>query len=80
MKPTLPDAVRVIVPGETSTVITADGTAHAVQIDENGRRVIWIQAAQARMILNSSYHTCLRWKEANPRLAEALGPLPRNQR
>jgi hypothetical protein len=76
---TQPDLVCVAVPGETSTVITADGTAHAVQIDENGRRAIWIQAEQARMMLNSGHHTCLLWREANPRLADVLGLLPRNQ-
>ena len=65
--------IKVYVPGETSTVITADGTEHAVQTDENGRRAIWIQAEQARMMLNSGHHTCLLWREANPRLVDVLG-------
>ena len=32
---TQPDLVCVAVPGETSTVITADGTAHAVHFDDD---------------------------------------------
>jgi hypothetical protein len=73
------DLVCVAVPGDCSTVITADGTAHAVQIDENRRRIIWIHAEQATSMLNSGHHSCVPWREANPRLAEVLGP-PRHQK
>jgi hypothetical protein len=65
--------VCVVVPIDSSVITTPDGEPHLVQIDQQGRRVVWISAEHARVLLNSGLPCSLPWKEANMQLAANLG-------
>jgi hypothetical protein len=71
--------VRLYLP-EASTashVITPDGCAHLVKVDETGRRFInQIEVEHARLMLNSGLPSSLELKAANMQLAAALGRPP----
>src|SRR6266478_3110307 len=72
-----PDLVKMFIAGEVSTVVTPDGVAHLAEIDEAGRRFIWIKSAFARLMLNSGLPCSLPLKAANIALSETLGPMPK---
>jgi hypothetical protein len=71
------NTVCVVVPGEMPTVITADGKAHEVTVDELGRRTVHIQPDDARRLINSGLPCCMPWLEANGGLAQTIGPPPK---
>ena len=70
--------VRVRVPGDATTLIGPSGDVVIVKVDEAGR---WAEmlADDARLIINSGLADCIPWRELNPTLIEALGPLPRQR-
>jgi hypothetical protein len=65
--------VCVVVPNDSSVITTPDGEPHLVEIDPQGRRVVWISADHTRALLNSGLPCSLPWKEANMQLAANLG-------
>jgi hypothetical protein len=69
--------VLVNVPNETSVVTDASGEPHYVEIDQAGRRVVWLPVATARAMLNSGLPCSLEWKSVNMALAAALGAPPK---
>ena|ERR1700722_19965720 len=69
--------VRLNVP-EISHMQTADGVIHTVEIDDAGR-FIMIEARLARRMICTGLPSSLPLRDANAKLAEALGPL-RQQR
>jgi hypothetical protein len=68
--------VRIQVPGDSSTLITASGDVVNTTVDETGRRWAELLADDARAILNSGLSSSLPWRELNPGLiGGALGPI-----
>ncbi len=68
------DAVCVVVPSETAVIITADGKTHRLEIDANGRRIVWLRTDQARLLLNIGLPCCLQWKSAHDALRQSARP------
>jgi hypothetical protein len=70
------ERVQVHVPGEATLLTTPTGDVQSVALDEDGRRFVMMRVEDARMIINSGAPSCLAWRELNPDLIEALGPVP----
>lgn len=68
--------VRVQVPNDSSTIITASGEVVNTTVDETGQRWAKLLADDARVILHSGLPSSVPWRELNPALTGgALGPI-----
>jgi nucleoside-diphosphate-sugar epimerase len=67
--------VRLVIVENISHFGTSDGKLELVEVDDMGRRFVWIKAKFAQEVLCSGLPSSVPFREANAELADALGRL-----